>query len=195
MTSPAVSNWRQYGFWRVTKWIEWQYWFYHLHLTVFTQSYCLLFAARLSHCISSYSFMVQYCSNPSLQWNKKERWKKIPTKPTWCNTARNRVGTVNGRRWKMSGTSCHILLTSKTGSQSWWRPQMLTERGLTILDWPPEFIGQSPSTNLSWSILRTVQSQVDYLNTNSSLIHILCKWDLKLVTDVAQTVKFSRLFH
>jgi len=69
---------------------------------------------------------------------------------------------------------------------------MLTERGLTILDWPPEFIGQSPSTNLSWSILRTVQSQsqVDYLNINSSLIHILCKWDVKLVTDVAQLLNF-----
>ena len=40
-----------------------------------------------------------------------------------------------------------------------------------------------------------VQSQVDHLNANSSLIHILCKWNLKLLADVAETVEFSRLFH
>ena len=39
------------------------------------------------------------------------------------------------------------------------------EASITIPDWPPEFIGQSPSTNSFWSILRiysTVQSQVNH---------------------------------
>jgi len=36
---------------------------------------------------------------------------------------------------------------------------LLTGRGLTIPDGPPEFIGRSPSTNSSWSILRTVTNR------------------------------------
>jgi len=130
-----------------------------------------------------------------MRWRERSTTKHTASMPsnlqvTWLRAVPRRLQNMAKHVHTPNGISIasSIFVDWQTRPYSldthWMRPP--------IPDWPWEIIGWSPGTNLSWSF---VQSQVDHSNKNLSLFHTRCKWDLKLLTDVAQTIEFCRLFH